>query len=57
MFIDRFLIKSMQNMEDFITKMAHKGWKVTWKDSRKNITFENEDGKKAEIPIFPKHFI
>lgn len=42
------VMEDCSNKDDFITKMAHKGWKVTWKDSRKNITFENEDGKKGQ---------
>lgn len=36
--------------------MAYKGWKVTWKDSRKNITFENEDGKKVRDTNISKTF-
>lgn len=32
---------------EFILKMKDRGWKVTWKDSRKNITFENEQGQKV----------
>lgn len=36
-----------KSKNEFIQKMESKGWKVTWKDSRKNITFENEQGKKV----------
>lgn len=42
--------------EEFIEKMAQKGWKVTWKDSRKNITFENEEGKKVRDSNISKTF-
>lgn len=27
--------------------MKKRGWKVIWKDLRKNITFENVEGKKV----------
>lgn len=42
--------------EEFIEKMAQKGWRVTWKDSRKNITFENEEGKKVRDCNISKTF-
>ena len=42
--------------DEFIEKMARKGWKVTWKDSRKNITFENEEGKKVRDSNISKTF-
>lgn len=36
-----------KSKEEFIQKMGERGWKVTWKDSRKNITFENKQGQKV----------
>ena len=36
-----------RSKEEFISKMEIKGWKVKWKDSRKNITFINEQGQKV----------
>ena len=36
--------------------MKKRGWKVIWKDSRKNITFENEDGKKVRDKNLSKTF-
>lgn len=33
--------------EEFIRHMAERGWDVTWKDSRKHITFQNAEGKKV----------
>lgn len=50
------VMEDCSSKDDFITKMAHKGWKVTWKDSRKNITFENEDGKKVRDTNISKTF-
>ena len=42
--------------EEFIEKMAQNGWRVTWKNSRKNITFENEEGKKVRDSNISKTF-
>ena len=39
--------KTHGSKEEFISKMEIKGWKVKWKDSRKNITFINEQGQKV----------
>lgn len=50
------VMEDCSSKDDFITKMAYKGWKVTWKDSRKNITFENEDGKKVRDTNISKTF-
>lgn len=58
----RCLTTNMEVMEDcagkeeFIEKMAQKGWHITWKDSRKNITFENEEGKKVRDSNISKTF-
>lgn len=36
--------------------MAIRGWRTTWTDSRKNITFENEEGKKVRDSNISKTF-
>ena len=41
------VISECRSKEEFISKMEIKGWKVNWKDSRKNITFINEQGQKV----------
>lgn len=44
------VFESMQNSftkDDFIKSMEQKGYAVVWKDSHKNITFTNQDGKKV----------
>lgn len=33
--------------EDFIQRMADRGWQTIWTDSRKHITFQNEKGEKV----------
>ena len=45
-----------ESKELFISKMRKRGWKVIWKDSRKNITFENEEGKKVRDKNLSKTF-
>jgi hypothetical protein len=42
--------------EEFVKGMAIRGWRTTWTDSRKNITFENEDGKKVRDSNISKTF-
>lgn len=42
--------------EEFCELMKQDGWTVHWKDSRKNITFENEDGKKVRDSNLSKTF-
>lgn len=44
------------NKDEFIDMMLQSGWKVTWTDKRKNITFENEDGKKVRNSNIEKTF-
>lgn len=41
------VISECRSKEEFISKMEIKGWKVNWKDSRKNIAFINEQGQKV----------
>lgn len=50
------VMEDCTSKEEFIAKMERKGWKVTWKDSRKNITFENVDGKKVRDTNISKTF-
>lgn len=42
--------------EEFIRHMAEQGWNVTWKDSRKHITFQNTEGKKVRDSNLSKTF-
>ena len=42
--------------EEFVKGMAIRGWRTTWTDSRKNITFENEYGKKVRDSNISKTF-
>lgn len=49
-------MEQCESKEQFICNMKRRGWKVIWKDSRKNITFENEDGKKVRDKNLSKTF-
>ena len=49
-------MEQCEGKEQFISNMKKRGWKVIWKDSRKNITFENEDGKKVRDKNLSKTF-
>lgn len=49
-------LEQCESKEQFIGNMKKRGWKVIWKDSRKNITFENEDGKKVRNKNLSKTF-
>ena len=42
--------------DEFVKGMAIRGWSTTWTDSRKNITFENEEGKKVRDSNIAKTF-
>ena len=44
------------SQEEFILGMKERGWNVNWTDSRKNITFENEEGKKVRDSTLSKTF-
>ncbi|MDD3417704.1 MAG: relaxase/mobilization nuclease domain-containing protein [Lachnospiraceae bacterium] len=41
---------------EFVKGMAIRGWRTTWIDSRKNITFENDEGKKVRDSNISKTF-
>lgn len=49
-------MEQCESKEQFISNMRKRAWKVIWKDSRKNITFENEDGKKVRDKNLSKTF-
>lgn len=49
-------MKQCFNREMFIERMKASGWTVHWKDSRKHITFENEEGKKVRDSNLEKTF-
>lgn len=42
--------------EEFVQSMKQKGWHVIWKESRKNITFVNEEGKRVRDRTIFKTF-
>ena len=42
--------------EDFIRDMDERGWSVTWSDSKKHITFQNENGDKVRDNNLSKTF-
>lgn len=48
--------KQSCSKEEFVKGMAIRGWRTTWTDSRKNITFENEEGKKVRDSNIAKTF-
>ncbi len=48
--------ESAVSKEEFIQKMEECGWKTTWSDTRKNITFENAEGKKVRNSNLTKTF-
>ena len=44
------VLKALENCiskEKFIEKMKQFGWNVNWKEKRKHITFQNQEGKKV----------
>ena len=46
-----------QSREEFCELMEHEyGWTVTWKDSKKNITFTNSEGKRVRDSNLSKTF-
>lgn len=49
-------LEQCESKEQFISNMKKRGWKVIWKESRKNITFENEEGKKVRDKNLSKTF-
>lgn len=49
-------LKVSCSREEFIRHMAERGWNVTWKDSRKHITFQNAEGKKVRDSNLSKTF-
>lgn len=50
------VIKKCCNKDEFIAAMHDKGWSVTWKDKRKNLTFENSKGEKVRDSNLSKTF-
>lgn len=52
------IMKAVEKASDrlsFCNEMSIHGWKVTWSDSRKYITFENSEGKKVRNRTLTKH--
>lgn len=50
------VINQATSKDDFIEKMEKEGYKTNWKDTRKNITFENEKGQKVRLSNLEKTF-
>ncbi len=44
------------NKEDFVRGMEERGWSVTWSESKKHITFQNENGDKVRDSNLSKTF-
>lgn len=42
--------------ESFIARMKEQGWETTWTDSRKHITFKDQDGNKVRAANLEKTF-
>ena len=42
--------------DDFIRDMEERGWSVTWSESKKHITFQNENGDKVRDSNLSKTF-
>ena len=49
-------LEKSADKDEFIHEMGERGWSVNWKDSRKNITFENEQGNKVRDSNLTKTF-
>ena len=46
-----------QSQEEFCSLLEHEyGWTATWKDSKKNITFTNSEGKRVRDSNLSKTF-
>jgi hypothetical protein len=44
------VVKAKENcysQEEFVNRMQARGWSVTWQDTKKNIIFENVEGRKV----------
>ena len=53
------VLKALENCiskEKFIEKMKQFGWSVNWKEKRKHITFQNQDGRKVRDSNLTKTF-
>ena len=49
-------LETATNKKEFIEQMKEQGYKTSWIESRKNITFENENGKKVRLSNLQKTF-
>lgn len=48
--------ESSASKEEFIECLERSGWKTTWSDTKKNITFEDQDGHKVRNTNLEKTF-
>ena len=49
-------LETATNKKEFIEQMKEQGYKTSWIESRKNITFENENGEKVRLSNLQKTF-
>ena len=49
-------LETATNKKEFIEQMKEQGYKTSWTESRKNITFENENGEKVRLSNLQKTF-
>ena len=49
-------IPKSASKDEFILRMAEKGWSVKWEDKRKHIVFQNENGDKVRDSNIEKTF-
>lgn len=49
-------IKESCSKDEFVTHLKKHGWHVIWKESRKNITFVNDEGKRVRDTNLSKTF-
>ncbi len=49
-------IKDCCSKEDFIERIEERGWHTTWSDTKKHITFENDNGEKVRDSNLSKTF-
>ncbi len=50
------VMENCRSKDSFISQMKEKGWTVHWSDTRKHITFENENGEKVRDSNLSKTF-
>lgn len=49
-------LEKATSKKEFISQMSEQGYKTTWTEERKNITFENKEGQKVRLSNLEKTF-